>query len=87
MGVLHAKSLCVDGRLALVGSPNCDPRSFRLNFECSLLSLDARLAGVLTDQFNADLRTCDPVIADAYAVRSTARKLGEAAAALFTPVL
>ena len=86
-GVMHAKTLSVDGRLGLLGSPNCDPRSFHLNFECSLLSLDARFAGVLADQFGNDLPTADRVDPAAYQDRPAARKLGEAAAALFTPVL
>src|SRR5256885_10100937 len=32
-GLLHAKTLCVDGQVALVGSTNLDLRSFDLNFE------------------------------------------------------
>ncbi|MCW1404380.1 phospholipase D-like domain-containing protein [Novosphingobium sp. MW5] len=32
-GLLHAKTLTVDGGLALIGSANLDRRSFELNFE------------------------------------------------------
>ena len=37
LGLLHAKSLTVDGELALVGSANMDRRSLELNFENNLL--------------------------------------------------
>ena len=86
-GTYHVKALCVDGRLGLLGSPNCDARSFRLNFECSLLSLDERFAGVLADQFAADLPTADRIDEGDYRDRPATRKLGEAAAHLFSPVL
>lgn len=36
-GLLHTKSLSVDGRISLFGSLNLDPRSLRLNFEITLL--------------------------------------------------
>ena len=39
--LLHAKSVSVDGRLAVVGSSNVDLRSFQLNEEGSLLLYDA----------------------------------------------
>ena len=41
LGLLHAKSLTVDGELALVGSANMDRRSLELNFENNLLTADA----------------------------------------------
>ena len=40
-GLLHAKTLCVDGEIALVGSTNLDLRSFDLNFENNVLLHDA----------------------------------------------
>ena len=86
-GTLHAKTLTVDDRFSLIGTANCDPRSMRLNFEVSLVGLDARLAGVLTAQFAADLPTADRVDPAAHAARPAGRKLGEAACALFAPVL
>ena len=36
-GLLHAKTLTVDGELALVGSANMDRRSFELNYENNIL--------------------------------------------------
>ena len=86
-GTMHAKTLTVDGRFSLLGSPNCDHRSFRLNFEVSLLSLDARLAGTLTRQFADDLANAVRIDPGGWADRPLPRKLGQATAALFEPVL
>ena len=43
-GLLHAKTLVVDERLALVGSANMDRRSLDLNFENNILFESAELA-------------------------------------------
>ena len=40
-GLLHAKTLCVDGEVTLIGSTNLDLRSFDLNFENNVLLQDA----------------------------------------------
>lgn len=39
-GLLHTKSMTIDGRYALVGSANMDRRSLQLNFENNLLIAD-----------------------------------------------
>jgi len=39
-GLLHTKSVTIDGEISLFGSMNLDPRSFRLNFEISLVVYD-----------------------------------------------
>jgi cardiolipin synthase len=47
-GLLHTKSITVDGQFSLFGSLNLDPRSLRLDFEITLAVYDA--------EFTADLR-------------------------------
>ena len=39
-GLLHAKTLTIDGKLTLIGSTNLDLRSFDLNFENNILFYD-----------------------------------------------
>jgi cardiolipin synthase len=39
-GLLHTKSICVDGEYSLFGSLNLDPRSLHLNFEITLAIYD-----------------------------------------------
>lgn len=46
-GLLHAKTLTVDGEIALIGSANMDRRSFDLNFENNVLLRDRETTGVL----------------------------------------
>jgi cardiolipin synthase len=40
LGLLHTKSITLDGRVALAGSANMDRRSLELNFENNLLVLN-----------------------------------------------
>ncbi|QDT18101.1 putative cardiolipin synthase YwiE [Alienimonas californiensis] len=86
-GTYHAKVLTVDDRFGLVGSTNCDTRSFRLNFEVSLITLDAPFARSLAEQSARDLATATRIDPDGWGKRPLPRRLGEAAASLFNPVL
>jgi cardiolipin synthase A/B len=46
-GLLHTKSVTVDGTLSLFGSLNLDPRSLRLNFEITLAVYDSEFTARL----------------------------------------
>ena len=46
-GLLHAKIVTVDGRMAMIGSANLDRRSFELNYEMNLMILDLALVADL----------------------------------------
>jgi cardiolipin synthase len=43
-GLLHSKTLMLDGEMMLIGSANMDRRSFELNYENNMLLYDARIA-------------------------------------------
>lgn len=62
--MLHTKALLCDDDLAIIGSANFDHRSFRLNFESSVLLRDARLVADLAELIEYDSRSCTPVTAD-----------------------
>ena len=47
LGLLHAKSLTLDGEVALVGSANMDRRSLELNFENNLLIADPAVVAAI----------------------------------------
>ena len=47
LGLLHTKSITLDGRIALVGSANMDRRSLELNFENNLLVLDPSVTATI----------------------------------------
>jgi cardiolipin synthase len=48
-GLLHTKSVCVDGEYCLFGSLNLDPRSLHLNFEITLAIYDREFTGRLEE--------------------------------------
>ena len=84
--VLHSKALLVDEDLCLIGSANFDHRSFRLNFELSLLMHGRALASTLEATLVEDLRCCREVKSDRPAAPFP-RRLGEACARLLSPLL
>lgn len=86
-GFLHAKMLTVDGRWALVGTPNFDNRSVRLNFEVGLAVYDVETAVYLDRLFDENLELCARVEAKSWRDRSIAVKLVENFARLFSPSL
>jgi len=50
---IHAKQVTVDGEVALIGSANMDERSFRLNFEISLMIFDSKKVNGLEENFTS----------------------------------
>lgn len=84
--VLHTKALLVDDDTCLIGSANFDHRSFRLNFELSLLLHDPALGAALEAQLVEDLGHCREIRADRPAAPFP-RRLGEACARLLSPLL
>jgi len=54
--VLHAKTMCVDGRIAVVGSTNLDYRSIEYNCELSVILRNAEFGSQLDDLFEHDVR-------------------------------
>ncbi len=84
--MLHSKALLVDDHLAIVGSANFDHRSFRLNFESSLLIDDVAFAATLSALLAAEFAAADPVRGDRAQPLLTAR-LPEAMARLLAPLL
>jgi len=42
-GILHTKSMTVDGEITLIGSANMDRRSFELNYEKNIVLHDPEL--------------------------------------------
>jgi cardiolipin synthase len=53
--VLHAKTLCVDGRISIVGSTNLDYRSILFNCELSAVIHSVRFAKHLHQLFEHDV--------------------------------
>jgi cardiolipin synthase len=86
-GMIHAKTMVVDGRIVLVGSANMDMRSFRLNFEVHALLHDERTAKDLEARFLTDLAQTAPVTLGAWSQRPWHWRIAEGAGRLVSPLL
>ncbi len=84
--LLHTNALLCDDDLAFNGSANFDHRSFRLNFEVTLMLLDATVAGELAALVEHECGQCTPVRDDRGRPLWSAR-LPEALARLVSPLL
>lgn len=83
--MLHSKTLLVDDDIAMVGTANFDNRSFRLNYEICAAVYGDHLTVALGAQFERDLRHATRVAP--HRPQPILRRLGDAVARLFSPVL
>ena len=83
--MLHSKTLVVDDHCAMIGTANFDNRSFRLNFEVSAVVYGPALTQPLAAQFETDLHSSGAV--RAHRPQTFWRRLGDAIARLFSPLL
>jgi cardiolipin synthase A/B len=79
----HAKTMAVDDTHVIVGSANCDHRSFRLNDEVLACLEDAHLAGEHRRMFEHDLRGAQRLTREAFEGRPWQLKLADFLAGLF----
>lgn len=84
--MLHSKALLVDDETCIVGSANFDHRSFRLNFELSVLLHDHDLASELEKEIEATLAQCREVKAGDPPLPFL-RRLADNATRLLSPLL
>jgi len=84
--MLHTKALLCDGDIAIIGSANFDHRSFRLNFEVSLMFADAEVCAGLAALMESECAASGCVRAERDRPLFRAR-LPEALARLVSPVL
>ena len=66
-GLLHTKSLTLDGEMTLIGSANMDRRSFELNYENNILFYDPELTGDMRRRQESYIAESAPVTPDAVA--------------------
>jgi cardiolipin synthase A/B len=86
-GLLHAKSLTLDGEITLIGSANMDRRSFELNYENNILFYDPALTAELRQRQDAYIAKSHPVTAEIVAAWSMRRQLLNNTIAILGPVL
>ncbi len=86
-GLLHAKSLTMDGAISLIGSANMDRRSFELNYENNILLHDQALTARLRARQQQYLAASVPVTTEQVGAWSWRRRLWNNTVAMLGPVL
>ena len=86
-GLLHTKSISVDGEYCMFGSLNLDMRSLWLNFEMSLYLYDQELVSQVRAMQMAYLQQCDLVDPLAVRQRPLVQRFAENAVHLLAPLL
>ena len=74
-GLLHTKSLTMDGEITLIGSANMDRRSFELNYENNILFHDRALTGVMRERQQSYIARSHPVTTEMVAAWPMRRRL------------
>lgn len=86
-GLLHTKSLTVDGEVTLIGSANMDRRSFDLNYENNILFHDPGLTAALRERQQEYIARSTRVTSEAVASWPRSRRLWNNLVATMGPVL
>jgi cardiolipin synthase len=76
-GLLHAKTMVIDGAWATIGSTNLDTRSFALNEEVNLVVYGSEVAGRLERIFGDDLEYSRRIDAEAWRRRGVVDRMLE----------
>jgi cardiolipin synthase len=84
--MLHTKALLVDDNVAIIGSANFDARSFRLNFEVSVLFRDVAVAAELAQLIEGEFAHA-PRVREQRAQPLWSVRLPEALARVLSPLL
>ena len=84
-GFMHQKAFLIDDFGVGIGTANLDNRSFRLNFEVTMIGVNYRLAKEVQAMFEKDFEASREVAHDEIRHRSALFKLGAAGARLFKP--
>jgi cardiolipin synthase len=86
-GLLHTKSITLDGEITLMGSANMDRRSFDLNYENNILFYDPTLTAQVRERQNTYLAQSRVVTPEAVAAWPMGRRLWNNAIAIVGPLL
>jgi cardiolipin synthase A/B len=86
-GLLHTKSLTLDGEITLIGSANMDRRSFELNYENNILFYDPALTHAMRQRQHEYIARSHTVTREAVAAWPKSRRLWNNLIATLGPVL
>ena len=86
-GFLHQKVILVDNNLSVVGTANLDNRSFRLNFELSVLVNDEGFATQVEHMLEDDFNYCHEVAREEVTSKNLLNRVAIAGSRLLSPIL
>jgi cardiolipin synthase len=86
-GLLHAKTLTMDGRMCMIGSANLDRRSFDLNYENNIINQSETLTAAVRARQETYIAASRDVTAAEVDGWSVGRRLWNNAVAMFGPIL
>jgi cardiolipin synthase len=86
-GLLHAKTVTIDGEITFVGSANMDRRSFDLNYENNMLICDASVTAALRSRQEAFLAKSLAVLTEEVEGWPWYRRLANNLLAIVSPLL
>ena len=86
-GLLHTKSLTLDGEVTLIGSANMDRRSFDLNYENNILLFDSEVTASMIERQHVYLASSRPVSLDQVKSWGFLRRLWNNTIGMLGPVL
>ncbi|RZF26800.1 cardiolipin synthase [Paraburkholderia sp. UYCP14C] len=86
-GFLHQKVVLIDSSAAAIGSANLDNRSFRLNFEIMVLTVDRGFALEVETMLLDDFAESREIDRDEYRKSNALRRMLMHVARLFSPIL
>lgn len=86
-GFLHQKVVLVDDDVSAIGSANLDNRSFRLNFEITLLTVDRGFADQVEHMLHEDFEHAREITAEDTQDTHRLQQLGMRIARLISPIL
>ena len=83
----HVKAMLVDDQFVMMGSSNCDVRSFILNYELDFVVENSSFVRDIVKQFGYELKNSLEITLEDVCNKTIVRKLLENISHLFTPVL
>jgi cardiolipin synthase len=87
VGLLHTKSLTLDGEIALIGSANMDRRSFDLNYENNILLHDPEQTAAIAERQRQYINQSNLVTREIVATWPLRRRLWNNTLAMLGPIL
>jgi cardiolipin synthase len=86
-GLLHSKTLTLDGEITLIGSANMDRRSFELNFENNILMYDPNLTETVRARQQSYIDSAEKISLQTVESWSLTRQLWNNSVAMLGPIL